>query len=300
MHNSGWGLCSVASSTEEEIRTPLEQEAGLDLEIEMVSSLDDVVTAATEDVRTALAGGGRDGTVGQAEDLTMVMGVQGVYQVGVAAMTKVWATYGGQEAAAMPVPPGQVAVVATMALMCGSREQVSTAMAGVASLDQTESPVADSLIGADNLKEKTREALPSGSKKNAGSQAAMAKGSGAVEAVNSVGTEVVVPDAATIDGSEAMAVSHLGGKAAADADLRVMGALYEVAPLDLSSAGSFSMLDVAETLRRTATVGVGAWETVPAGGRARHGTIRVGKLANTVIGGVGCSGGYYAALGDDV
>jgi hypothetical protein len=47
----------------------------------------------------------------------------------------------------------------------------------------------------------------------------MAKGSGAVEAVNSVGTEVVVPDVATIDGSdssETMAVPHLGGKADAD------------------------------------------------------------------------------------
>ena len=130
MNNSGWGLRSVTSSTEEEIRKPVEREAGLDLRIARVSSLDDVEAAATENVRPALDGGGSKGIVGQAEDSSTLV-VEGVYQVGAAAMTKAWTANGGQGAAATYATPWQAAEVATVAQMCGSREQVLTARAGV-------------------------------------------------------------------------------------------------------------------------------------------------------------------------
>ncbi len=162
MNNSGWGLRSVTSSTEEEIRKPVEREAGLDLRIARVSSLDDVGAAATEKVRPALDGGGRNGLVGQAEESSTLV-VEGVYQVGAAAMTKAWTANGGQGAAATYVTPWQAAEVATVALMCGSREQVLTAKAGVARQEQAESPLPERMIGADNLNERTKVALPSGS-----------------------------------------------------------------------------------------------------------------------------------------
>ena len=126
MNNSGWGLCSVTSSTEEEIRKPLEREVGLDLRIERVSSLDDVGVAATEKVRHPLDGGSRNGLVGQAEK-SSTMVVENVYQVGAAAATH--------------VTQWQAAEVATVAQMCGSREQVLTARARVAREEQAESPL---------------------------------------------------------------------------------------------------------------------------------------------------------------
>ena len=243
MNNSGWGLCSVTSSTEEEIRKPLEREVGLDLRIERVSSLDDVGAAVTEKVRSALDGGGGNGLVGQAEESSTLV-VEGVYQVGAAAMTKAWTANGEQGAAATYVTSWQVAEVATVALKCGSREQVLTARAGVARQKQAESPLQERMIGADNLNERTKLALPSGSEEKADSEVATARGSDAVTVVDSVWMEAVDSDGAAVNDSEAKVVSHLDGKVAADVDLMAAVSLYEAATIDLGNTGEVSAPDV--------------------------------------------------------
>jgi hypothetical protein len=335
MNNSGWGLRSVTSSTEEEIRKPVEREAGLDLRIARVSSLDDVEAAATENVRPALDGGGSKGIVGQAEDSSTLV-VEGVYQVGAAAMTKAWTANGGQGPAAAYATPWQAAEVATVAQMCGSREQVLPARARVAREEQAESPLPERMIGADNLNERTKVAVALYEEApiervNDGGAAARALNSMAAadsgtmttdQKVDVVSSGVIAVESVVFGTVDSVAVGSVKGvtdpatMATADsvdsgdvhpgALVTVDAAVVAAADLDwMETVHSFVLkvddMRVVVGPQKMASVGVGDWDTVPRRGQvpwgAWHGAIHVSKLSNTAIGGVVCYGGYYAVLG---